>query len=187
MQIETTALQQRFFLLPLAIGTNEDEPWYCLFAQSQVVEVLGRRTIYPVPFSPNYLKGFIEWQDSVVPAIDVDLLCGGEQKNSRTPLRQLLLVRTGQMDAASGEPLKLALLCASTVLTFKLGGRDNEQIVTENEVPAVLACQDLSRGYFRLRDYHVMLLDLDGIAKGKSITKKLAGGGDKMFLHGRDG
>ncbi|NLZ16956.1 MAG: chemotaxis protein CheW [Desulfobulbaceae bacterium] len=187
MQNKTTALQQRFFLLPLAIDTNGDEPWYCLFAQIQVVGVLGRRTIYPVPFSPGYLKGCIEWQDSVVPVIDVDLLCGGKEKNPRTPLRQLLLVRTGQIDAVSGEPLKLALKCTSTVSTFKPSVHDNGQIVAENEVPPALAAQDLSRGYFRLRNYRVMLLDLDGIVQGKSESTKRVGGDDGMFLHGSDG
>ena len=64
MQIDSTALQQRFFLLPLSAGEQDGEPVYCLFTQNQVVEVLGQKTVYPVPFSPDHVQGFIQWHPS---------------------------------------------------------------------------------------------------------------------------
>ena len=80
MQIDSTALQQRFFLLPLSAGEQDGEPVYCLFTQNQVVEVLGQKTVYPVPFSPDHVQGFIQWHEGLVPVVDVDVLCGLAEK-----------------------------------------------------------------------------------------------------------
>ena len=166
MQADNTVLQQRFFLLPLHTGEQDAEPVYCLFTQNQVVEVLGQRTVYPVPFSPDYVQGFIERDGGLVPVIDVDALAGGAGKKVGLQARQLLVMRTGQTDTANGEFLKLALVSTGTVLTFKLGERDVAQEVTREEAPSALAAHGLTRGFFRLRGYLVALLDFDAIAFG---------------------
>ncbi|MDO5675491.1 MAG: chemotaxis protein CheW [bacterium] len=166
MQTDNTVLQQRFFLLPLHTREQGAEPVYCLFTQNQVVEVLGQRMVYPVPFSPDYVQGFIERDGGLVPVIDVDALCGGAGKKVGLQARQLLVMRTGQTDTANGEFLKLALACTSTVLTFKLAERDSIQAVAPEEAPAALASHSSVRGFFRLRGYLVALLDFDTVALG---------------------
>lgn len=181
MQTDNTVLQQRFFLLPLQAGVQGGEPVYCLFSQNQVVEVLGQRTVYPVPFSPDHVQGYIQRYGSLIPVIDVDVVCGETRKKAGAPRRQLLILRTGQVDAATGDYLKLALACERTVLTFKVSERDRVQAVTEEQVPDALAGHSLLRGFFRLRDYRVALLDFDTIALGTYGTSDPAGE-DKPFV-----
>lgn len=182
MQTENTALQQRFYLLPLTAGEQDGEPLYCLFTQNQVAEVLGPRTIHPVPFSPEYVRGFILRHDNLVPVIDVDALCGGTGKKDKAQSRQLLVMRTGQTDAASGDFLKLALLCPSAVLTFKLSERDAAQAVAAEDMPAQFTGQSLARGSFRLRGYRVVLLDFDSLAQGTHGSTEAGSGQDEPFV-----
>ena len=181
MQIDSTALQQRFFLLPLSAGEQDGEPVYCLFTQNQVVEVLGQKTVYPVPFSPDHVQGFIQWHEGLVPVVDVDVLCGLADKKAGSQARQLQLLRTGQIETTTGEFLKLALVCTSTVLTFKLTERDAAQTVAVEQVPVALADQDLVRGFFRLRGYRVALLDFDTIAQGTHGLGKVDHAKDESF------
>ena len=181
MRTETMALQQRFFLLPMVVGKRDGSTLYSLFTQNQVAEVLGQRTIHPVPFSPAHVKGFILRHDSLVPVVDVDVLCGGTQEKIGAQARQLLIMRTGQVEAASGDFLKLALACSGTVLTFKLTEREAAQAVTAEETPAIFAGQSLFSGFFRLRGYRVVLLDFDTIAQGTYGTSDPAGE-DKPFV-----
>ena len=182
MQTDNALLQQRFFLLPLSTGKQGGEPVYCLFTQNQIVEVLGQKTVYPVPFSPNYVQGFIQREGSIIPVIDADVLCGGEKSKTGTQPRQLLVMRTGQADAADGEVLKLALACTGTVLSFKLTERDSAQPLAPEKIPAVLAASGLVQGFFRLRGYLVALLDFDTIALGTYGTQDAMGGKDAPFV-----
>lgn len=166
MQTDNTALHQRFFLLPMTVGAQDGDRLYSLFTQNQVVEVLGRRTVYPVPFSPAYLRGVIQRYDSVVPVIDVDLLCGGVARAGGLPPRQFLLVRTGQREAATGDFLKLAFACSEVVQTFKMGEQELGRAVVPDEAPPAFAGQGLTTGFFRLREHRVVLLDCNAIARG---------------------
>ncbi len=166
MRTETMALQQRFFLLPMAVGERDGSPLYSLFTQNQVIEVLGRRTVYPVPFSPPYLQGLIQRQGRVAPVIDADLLCGKAAQGARRPPRQFLLVRTGQQEPGSGDFLTLAFACHETVLTFKLGEQEAGRAVAADSPPPAFAARELVTGFFRLRGYRVVLFDCNAIVQG---------------------
>ena len=166
MRTETMALQQRFFLLPMVVGKRDGSPLYSLFTQNQVVEVLGRRTVYPVPFSPPYLRGIIQRQDRMAPVIDADLLCDRTIQGARRLPRQFLLVRTGQQEPDSGDFLTLAFACSETVLTFKLSEQEASRAVAADSPPPSFAAQELVTGFFRLRGYRVLLFDCNAIVRG---------------------
>ncbi len=181
MRTEASALQQRFFLLPLRSGKEEGESLHCLFTQNQVVEVLGQRPVSPVPFCERYLTGFILFRGHAVPVVDVNALLGGE-KHQIGQARQLLVMRTGQRDPESGEYLHLAFVSTGNVLTFKLTERDAAQVQDGGEVPADLEDQGLARGYFRLRGNRVVVLDFDQVALGQVHSADDAENKEKPFV-----
>ena len=65
----------RTYLLPVTL-TSPAETFFVLLSQNQVVEVLGKRPIGKIPCAPPYLKGVISYQDSLVPVIALEQLCG---------------------------------------------------------------------------------------------------------------
>ena len=58
----------RAFLLPLALDDAISEV-FCLFSHHQVVEVLGRRPVQRIPFSPAYLQGVINYFGQLLPVM----------------------------------------------------------------------------------------------------------------------
>ena len=168
MRNDNAALLRRFFLLPLTVGQQEGEAWNCLFTQNQVVEVVGQATrLYPVPFSPPYLLGCILRHDTLIPVVDVDLLCsGGAERKKNASIRQILVIRTGQIDAASGEFLRLAMACSGNVLTFKLTDRDVAGPFAPLQAPPSFDGQGLDLGFFQVREHRAVLMDFDAIVLG---------------------
>lgn len=162
----TGAMRGRFFLLPLETGHQDGEDWSCLFTLTQVVEVVGRSTkVYPVPFSPACLPGYILRWDTVIPVVDVERLCGWV-KASNVRMRQMLVIRTGQSAAAGGEFARLAIACTGNVSTFTLGEREAGLPVESLEAPEGFDGHGLARGFFRLHGRRVVLMDFDALARG---------------------
>lgn len=158
----------RTFLLPLTLA-DSNASVFCLFSQSQVVEILGRRPIQRIPFSPGYLQGVVSCQGALLPVVHLDELCNRSEKSGREPSKQLVVLRTGAADPATGEPLKIAVAASAGVRTVKLSAQMLTDGFVPGEPPPSLAASGILRGFFQQQATHVALVHLDQIVLGDYV------------------
>lgn len=155
----------RTFLLPLTLADSEKSV-FCLFSQNQVVEIVGRRPVQHIPFSPTYLKGVVSYQGALLPVVNLDELCNRPQKSGRAQYKQLVVLRTGAVDPATGEPLKIAVAASTGVRSVKLSAQMLADGFDPQEPPLSLAASGIMRGFFQQQATYVALVNLDQIVLG---------------------
>lgn len=155
----------RAYLLPLTLENTPGE-FFCLFSHQQVVEVLGRRAVRPIPFGPSYLQGLISYGDQALPVIDLNGLCHRDRVQAPGGFRQLVVVRTGVNDPASGIPLKAALAVDAPVQMTTLSSQLLVTAVAGQEAPALLRATGLLRGYLSQPSGGIALIDLRRVVLG---------------------
>ena len=166
----TTERQQaeiRTFLLPLKLDDSND-PVFCLFSQNQVVEIIGRRSVQPIPFSPVFLKGVVNYNNRLLPVINLDELCSRKKTPRPEEYQQLMVLRTGAVDAATGEPLKAVVTASTRVRIVKLSGQMMAAAFVEQEAPPSLKASGVLRGFYQQQDNQIALLDLSRVVSGTS-------------------
>ena len=155
----------RAFLLSLAVDDVAGKV-FCLFSQSQVVEILGLRPIQRIPFSPAYLEGVINYFDQLLPVINLDKLCNRTANHKDEGHRQLMVIRTGSVDPTSGEPLKVVIAARTKVRLAKLSAQLLTAPCTGREAPLSLKNTGILRGYFPQDSGGIALIDLSRVALG---------------------
>ena len=165
MKVEKQQTEIRTFLLPLALDDGTASI-FLLFSQNQVVEILGRRSVRKVPFSPAYLKGVIPYFDRILPVIAVGALCGQKQARSKEEFVQLIVVRTGATDPVSGESLKAAIVADRRVRIARFSGQMLASGFVEQEAPDFLQDSGILKGYFRRQNNGVAVIDLSRVVLG---------------------
>ena len=155
----------RTFLLPLTINDSSGNV-VCLFSQSQVVEILGPRPVQQIPCSPTYLKGVLLYQDSLLPVINLDDLCNQNCNGQRENYRQLVVIRSGALDAATGEPLKAVVAASVRVRIEKVSKQELATAFVKKEAPSSLRDSGLLRGFFQRHADSVAVLDLGPVIQG---------------------
>ena len=155
----------RAFLLPLTLADAAGDV-FCLFSQNQVVEILGRRAIQRIPFSPAYLKGVVNYFDQLLPVINLDDLCDRKQAVRNEGYHQLMVIRTGAFDPTTGEPLKAVIAASTKVRMAKLSAQILATTFVEQEAPASLKATGVLRGYFLRQSSGVALIDLSRVVLG---------------------
>jgi chemotaxis signal transduction protein len=166
MTTEGRRTEIRAFLLPLAVDDAAGNV-FCLFSQSQVVEILGPRPIQRIPFSPAYLEGVVNYFDQLLPVINLEELCNREpvDRNGKG-YRQLVVIRTATVDPASGEPLKAVIGVGTKVRMTKISPRILAATFSGQEPPVSLQSTGLLRGFFQLESGGVALIDLSRVMLG---------------------
>jgi len=154
----------RSFLLPLSVKDGLKN-FVCLFTQSQVVEILAPRFVSQIPGSPSYLAGVLLYHGSLLPVIDLDLLCR-QQLAPRVRYRQLVVVRTGVADPETGAPLKAVVAAKDRVRIATILGTDLEESFAQLKAPLALSESNLVRGCFQHEDDAVTLFDLGPVVQG---------------------
>jgi len=157
--------ERRIFLLPLTLTDCPDRV-FCLFSQNQVVEILGRRPIQQIPFSPWYLKGVIQYFDRLTPVICLDTLCNRETAAHSKGYRQLVVIRTGVVDPDTGEPLKAVILAKTRVRMIKMVNETFTASFVEREAPVSLRLTGLLRGFYQRQAQSLALIDLSPLLLG---------------------
>ena len=165
MATKPNLMQQRTFLLPLPVP-GVTSPVFCLFTQNQVVEILGRSPVSPIPFSPSWLAGVLPLRDELLPVIALDHLCGTRQAVGGTASGQLVVVRTGATDPQSGRPLKAVIAGSGKVQLVRFSNTVLADAFVASEAPALLRHTGLVRGYFQWRNSGVALLDVASLVQG---------------------
>lgn len=155
----------RAFLLPLALDDATSEI-FSLFSHHQVVEVLGRRPVQRIPFSPAYLLGVINYFDQLLPVINLNALCNRSMAERSDGYRQLVVIRTGAVDSVTGIPLKAAVAVDTRVQMTTLSSQMLATAVADQEVPASLRATGLLRGYFQQPSSGIALIDLSRVVLG---------------------
>jgi chemotaxis signal transduction protein len=155
----------RTFFLPMSINDSTGNV-FCLFSHNQVVEILGPRPIQHIPHSPAYLKGVIHYHDRLLPVISLDDLCNGKQAGGQERYRQLVVVRTGSADPATGEPLKAVVAANARVRIAKLSSEELATAFKEREAPSSLRNSGVLRGFFQRQADSVALCDLGPVVQG---------------------
>lgn len=155
----------RAFLLPLAVDAAAGKV-FCLFSQNQVVEILEQRPISRIPFSPPHLKGIVNYFGQLLPVINLDELCNWHNTARNEGYRQLVVVRTGAVDPATGEPLKAVIASSARVRMTKLSPQFLAAPFAGQEIPASLKSTGLLRGYFQQQSSGVALIDLSQVVLG---------------------
>jgi chemotaxis signal transduction protein len=155
----------RTFFLPMTINDSTGNV-FCLFSQSQVVEILGPRPIQQVPRSPAYLKGVLHYDDKLLPVISLDDLCNRKQKGRQERFRQLVVIRTGAVDLVTGELLKAVVTATARVRIAKLSGQELATAFVEREAPPSLRNSGVLRGFFQRHADSVAVFDLGPIVLG---------------------
>jgi purine-binding chemotaxis protein CheW len=165
MTSEGRQAESRAFLLPLAVGDAAGKV-SCLFSQNQVVEILGRRPIQRIPFSPAYLDGVMNYFDQLLPVINLDELCSPKHlRYSEEKIQQLMVIRTGVVHPVTGEPLKAAIVASTRVQMAKLSAQVLATFV-ESEAPSSLKATGVLRGFFQGKSGGIALLDLSQVVLG---------------------
>ena len=167
MTNERRQAEIRTFLLPLTLDDSNNNV-FCLFSQNQVVEILGRRPVQRIPMSPNYLKGVLPYQDQLLPVINLDALCSRKSTAGQEGYRQLVVIRTGVVDSATGEPLKAAITASARVRIAKLSAQALATAFVEQEAPASLKNSGVLRGFFQQQANFIALIDLNQVLLGTS-------------------
>ena len=152
------------FLLPLVLD-DITESVFCLFSQNQIVEILGQQPIQRIPCSPLYLQGVVRYRDELLPVIDIGQVCNWAAAR-RGEYKQLMVVRTGAVDSATGEPMKAIVSANLRVQTIKLSGQVLATEFTEAPPPPSLANSGILRGFFRRKEHYLALMNLDQITAG---------------------
>lgn len=155
----------RTFFLPMTINDSTGNV-FCLFSQSQVVEILGPRPIQQIPYSPPYLKGVLHYDDRLLPVISLDDLCDQKQKERQGRYRQLVVIRTGAVDPVTGEPLKAVVTANVRVRIAKLSGQELTTAFVEREAPPSLRDSGALRGFFQRHGDFVAVFDLGPVVQG---------------------
>jgi chemotaxis-related protein WspB len=98
---------------------------------TEVVEVLGRLPLKPIPRAPHWVAGVFAYRGAVVPVIDLSALTFGEPAQARTSTR-LVLVNYRADASAEAHLLGLILEQATDTLRcnpteFQPYGLDNRQ------------------------------------------------------------
>lgn len=155
----------RIYLLPLTLADSEKNV-FCLFSQNQVVEIIGRRPVQHIPFSPAYLKGVVSYQGALLPVVNLDELCNRSQKSGQAQSKQLVVLRTGAVAPATGEPLKIVVAASTGVRTVKLSAQVLADGFDPQEPPLSLAASGIMRGFFQQQATYVALVNLDQIVLG---------------------
>lgn len=168
MSEQNQQAQVRMYLLPIPVG-GDGGSVFCLFSQNQVVEILGRRPVLPIPSSPVYLYGVIGYHDSLLPVIGVHELCGGNGTGGRERIRQLVVIRTGAIDPRTGEPLKAALATGVGMRLAKLSRQALASGFVESDAPSVLRESGLLRGFFQRQKTGVAVLDFGRLVLGGGL------------------
>lgn len=164
MALERQSTGIRTFLVPLKHEEHQF-PLFSLFSQNQVVEILGRQAIQKVPLSPKYLKGVIGYRDCLVPVIDLDAFCGRVADGPQAGYRQFLVIRTGVVDARTGQSLKLVIGTNSGIHSVKFSNQMLGALSTEETVPVFLQEIGLLRGFFHYQGGGVALFDLSPLVQ----------------------
>ncbi|KAF0247833.1 MAG: Chemotaxis protein CheW, partial [bacterium] len=118
---------------------------------TQVLQVLKSATIAPIPMSPEYILGFINWQNLPIPVVDLNLYLGLGSSLISNPDSRLLIAR-----AATAQAI-VAIAIEPLVKTLNLP-IENKPI----ELP-FLTDKAFSIKSFELRDEILVILDIDGI------------------------
>lgn len=158
----------RTYLLPLVLDDAGGNV-FCLLSQNQVVEILGQRPIQRIPFSPPFLKGMVNYFDQLLPVINLDELCNRKVVSGNDGYRQLIVVRTGAIDPASGKPLKAVLTSRTRVHMAKFSGQVLDTSFIEQEAPASLKTSGILRGFFQRQANYVALIDLQQVVLGTTF------------------
>jgi len=165
MTSEGRLTEIRAFLLPLSVADAAGDV-FCLFSQNQVVEILGRRPIQRIPFSPTYLVGVVNYFDQLLPVISLDELCNPKQLGCNGGYQQLVVIRTGTVDPATGEPLKAVIVSSTRVHLAKLSAQVLATSVAGSEAPTSLKNTGMLRGYFQRESGGIALIDLSRVVQG---------------------
>lgn len=165
MTKERQQLGTRTFLLPLALDDSKDNI-FCLFTQNQVVEILGPRPIQQIPLSPAYLKGVVHYFDQLLPVINLDELCRRNRGLRQESYQQLMVIRTGMVDDATGEPLKAAVAASARVRIANFSGQMLTSAFIEQEAPLSLKNSGVLRGFFQHQTNYIALFDLSRLLLG---------------------
>jgi len=165
MTSEGRQTEIRTFLLPLSVADAAGDV-FCLFSQNQVVEILGRRPIQQIPFSPTYLVGVVNYFDQLLPVIDLDKLCNPKQLGCNGGYQQLVVIRTGTVDPATGEPLKAVIAASTRVRMAKLSAQVLATTFAGSEAPISLKNTGMLRGYFQRESGGIALIDLSRVVQG---------------------
>lgn len=122
----------------------------------QVVEVVPRVALRPVPHSPPCVLGLLHYRGAAVPVIDLGTLLGGTPCVERLDTR-ILLVRGGTGESATG---RIGLLAEGV----------NDLVTVSDDRPAMLAPQIPHAPYlgqvFETEGGLLQLIDPDRIALG---------------------
>ena len=155
----------RAYLLPLHLDDGPPVAT-CLFNQSQVVEILGPKSVQPIPFSPGYIKGVIAYHDELLPVIDLDALCGRSQCDPPKQDRQLMIIRTGTLNPDTHVPLKAAIASSVRIQIAKFTQQELVDGFNPQEAPSILSRSGLIRGFFQRHNQSIVLLDLNPVVLG---------------------
>ena len=164
----TAAKQQaeiRTYLLPVTL-TSPAETFFVLLSQNQVVEVLGKRPIGKVPCAPPYLKGVISYQDSLVPVIALEQLCGAAAHESGGEIPQLVIVRTGAVDPDTGAPLKVAVIAGRRLRMARFTAAMLATGFNTQAAPESLEASGILKGYFSRQNNNIAVVDFHDLVAG---------------------
>ena len=164
----TTAKQQaeiRTYLLPVTLS-RPAETFFVLLSQNQVVEVLGKRPIGKVPCAPPYLKGVIAYQDTLVPVIALEQLCGAADHESGGEIPQLVIVRTGAVDPDTGAPLKVAVIAGRRLRMARFTAALLATGFNALPAPESLEASGILKGYFSRQNNNIAVVDFHDLVAG---------------------
>ena len=136
---------------------------FCFLSQSQVVEVLPEKPVSRIPFSPRHIRGVIPYSGTILPVIDLDVLCGAEEKED-AQYRQFVVVRAGASDQQSGEFFKVVIAVRTRILIERLASAELAALRAEREIPRNLPVKELLHGLFKQEDKYFLLFDFNKIA-----------------------
>lgn len=167
MKHEQQQIVTRSFLLPLSISEfPEKENFVCLFTQNQIVEFIEPQAIQQIPCCPGYLRGVVMYHNTLLPVIDIDVLCNQYQSVPKEHYRQFMVVRTGSVDLETGARLKAIVAARDRMRIAKVSGRELEETFKQEEIPPFLSKSGLLRACFRHGDNSIIVLDLGPVVRG---------------------
>ena len=163
--VERQQAEIRTYLLPITYG-NSAETFFVLLSQNQVVEVLGKRAIGQVPCAPSYVKGVISYQDALVPVVALEPLCGAPFHQAGGQVQQLVIVRTGAVDAETGASLKVAVIADRRLRMARFSAKMLAAGFTAQQAPAALESSGILKGYFSRQNNNIAVVDFHDLVTG---------------------
>lgn len=163
--VERQQAEIRTYLLPVTYGSSA-ETFFVLLSQNQVVEVLGGRMIGKIPCAPSYLKGVISYQDTLVPVIALEPLCGAPIHEAGGRVQQLVIVRTGAVDAETGASLKVAVIADRRLRMARFSAKMLAAGFTAQQAPAALESSGILKGYFSRQNNNIAVVDFHDLVTG---------------------